>query len=143
MSQSRKYRGYRTERVVASYLQNWWENASVGRGAGRDIYGVPFDCEVKSRTGFQPLAWLKQQAKRNQGKALGFLVLRCNGQGEDAAAYLALMPFGELVELLLKAGYADIQTDADKLEPERCAQCGSWKLEDVPCQTCKVSNANL
>jgi hypothetical protein len=137
MSQSRKYRGYRAERVVSSYLQTWWENASVGRGAGKDIYGVPFDCEVKSRTGFQPLAWLKQQAKRNKGQSLGFVVLRCNGQGENAASYLALMPFGELVELLLKAGYGDIQTDSDKLEPERCAQCGSWKLVNVPCRTCK------
>jgi hypothetical protein len=136
MSQSRKYRGYRTERVVSSYLQTWWENASVGRGAGKDIYGVPFDCEVKSRTGFQPLAWLKQQAKRNKGQSLSFVVLRCNGQGENAASYLALMPFGELVELLLKAGYGDIQTDSDKLEPERCAQCGSWKLVNVPCRTC-------
>ena len=143
MSQSRKYRGYRTERVVASYLSTWWENASVGRGAGRDIYGVPYDCEVKSRTGFQPLAWLKQQAKRTQGKSLGFVVLRCNGQGEDASQYLAMMPFGELVELLLKAGYADIQKDSVELEPERCTICGSWKLKEVPCRTCQVSNANL
>ena len=141
MTQSRKYRGYRTERVVSSYLQTWWENASVGRGAGKDIYGVPFDCEVKSRTGFQPLAWLKQQAKRTKGQSLGFVVLRCNGQGEDASKYLAFMPFGELVELLLKAGYGDIQTDSDKLIPERCKQCGAWKLKDVPCTTC--SNANL
>ena len=72
-----------------------------------------------------------------------FWVLRCNGQGEDAAAYLAMMPFSELVGLLLKAGYGNIQSDTDKLEPERCAQCGSWKLEDVPCRTCQVSNANL
>ena len=50
MSQnSRKHRGFRTERVVASYLSQWWENATVGRGYGRDILGVPFDCEVKAR----------------------------------------------------------------------------------------------
>ena len=137
MSQSRKHRGYRTERVIESYLSQWWENASVGRGAGKDIHNVPFDCEIKARTEFQPLAWLKQVTKRAGGKELPFVVCRMNGQGEDAAEYLAFMRFGDLIQLLLKAGYGDIQTDSDKLEPERCAQCGSWKLVNVPCKTCK------
>ena len=137
MSQSRKHRGYRTERVIESYLSHWWENASVGRGAGKDIHNVPFDCEIKARTEFQPLAWLKQVTKRTGGKELPFVVCRMNGQGEDAAEYLAFMRFGDLVQLLLKAGYGDIQTDSVQLEPERCAQCGSWKLVNVPCRTCK------
>jgi len=141
MSQSRKHRGYRTERVIESYLSQWWENASVGRGAGKDIHNVPFDCEIKARTEFQPLAWLKQVTKRTGGKELPFVVCRMNGQGEDAAEYLAFMRFGDLVQLLLKAGYGDIQTDSVQLEPERCTKCGSWKLKDVPCTTC--SNANL
>ena len=136
-SQSRKYRGYRTERVIESYLRQWWENASVGRGAGKDIHNVPFDCEIKARTEFQPLAWLKQVTKRTGGRELSFVVSRCNGQGEDAAEYLAFMRFGDLVQLLLMSGYGDIQTDSVQLEPERCAQCGSWKLVNVPCRTCK------
>jgi hypothetical protein len=137
MSQSRKHRGYRTERVIESYLSQWWENASVGRGAGKDIHNVPFDCEIKARTEFQPLAWLKQVTKRTGGKELPFVVCRMNGQGEDAAEYLAFMRFGDLVQLLLMSGYGDIQTDSVQLEPERCAQCGSWKLVNVPCRTCK------
>jgi hypothetical protein len=137
MSQSRKHRGYRTERVIESYLTQWWENASVGRGAGKDIHNVPFDCEIKARTEFQPLAWLKQVTKRAGGKELPFVVCRMNGQGEDAAEYLAFMRFGDLVQLLLMSGYGDIQTDSVQLEPERCAQCGSWKLVNVPCRTCK------
>jgi len=142
MSQSRKNRGYRTERVIQSYLSRWWENASVGRGAGKDIHNVPFDCEIKARTEFQPLAWLKQVTKRaSSSNDLPFVVCRMNGQGEDAAEYLAFMRFGDLVQLLLKAGYGDIQTDSVQLEPERCTQCGSWKLKDVPCTTC--TNANL
>jgi len=141
MTRSRKHRGYRTERVIESYLTQWWENASVGRGAGKDIHNVPFDCEIKARTEFQPLAWLKQVTKRAGGKELPFVVCRMNGQGEDAAEYLAFMRFGDLVQLLLKAGYGDIQTDSVQLEPERCTKCGSWKLKDVPCTTC--SNANL
>jgi hypothetical protein len=141
MSQSRKHRGYRTERVIESYLSQWWENASVGRGAGKDIHNVPFDCEIKARTEFQPLAWLKQVTKRTGGKELPFVVCRMNGQGEDAAEYLAFMRFGDLVQLLLMSGYGDIQKDSVELEPERCTKCGSWKLKDVPCTTC--SNANL
>ena len=140
MSQSRKHRGYRTERVIESYLSLWWENASVGRGAGKDIHNVPFDCEIKARTEFQPLAWLKQVTKRAAGKELPFVVCRCNGQGEDAAEYLAFMRFGDLVQLLLKAGYGDIQQESVQLEPERCTSCGSWKLVNVPCRTC---NAHL
>jgi len=142
MSQHRKHRGYRTERVVAAYLSQWWGSASVGRGAGKDIHNVPFDCEIKARANFQPLAWLKQVTKRAADhRELPFVVSRCNGQAEDAAEYLAFMRFGDLVQLLLKAGYGDIQKDSVELEPERCAKCGSWKLKEVPCRTC--SNANL
>jgi hypothetical protein len=142
VTQHRKHRGYRTERVVAAYLSQWWGSASVGRGAGKDIHNVPFDCEIKARTDFQPLAWLKQVTKRAAAhRELPFVVSRCNGQAEDAAEYLAFMRFGDLVQLLLQAGYGDIQKDSVELEPERCTSCGSWKLKEVPCRTC--SNANL
>ena len=142
-SQSRKHRGFRTERVIVSYLQTWWRSASIGRGAGKDIHNVPFDIEVKARSDFQPLAWIKQVEKRAQGKELSAVVCRLNTQGEDASQYLAFMRFQDLVDLLLKAGYGDIQQDSVQLEPERCAQCGSWKLVGVPCRTCKVSDADL
>jgi len=87
---------------------------------------------------------LRQATKRAAASdELPFVVCRMNGQGEDASEYLAFMRFGDLVQLLLDAGYGDIQQDTVNLEPERCAQCGSWKLVDVICRTCKVSNANL
>jgi hypothetical protein len=92
------------------------------------------------------MEWLRQAAKRSKGKEPYFVVCRMNGQSdkqESVPDYLAFMLFGDLVQLLLQAGYGDIQVDTDKLEPERCAQCGSWKLKDVPCRTCQVSNANL
>ena len=137
MTRHRKDRGLRTERVVAAYLSQWWRSACVGRGAGKDILNVPFDVEIKARTAFQPLEWLRQATKRaSASNELPFVVCRMNGQGEDASEYLAFMRFGDLVQLLLPL-YGDIQTDTDKLEPERCAQCGSWKLVDVPCRTCK------
>jgi hypothetical protein len=53
-SQSRKHRGFRTERVVAQYLSTVWSGASVGRGSGKDIVNVPFDAEneaIKSSHG--------------------------------------------------------------------------------------------
>ena len=144
MTRHRKDRGYRTERVVAAYLSQWWRSASVGRGAGKDCQNVPFDIEVKARTDFQPLAWLRQATKRAAtSNELPIVVCRMNGQGEDASEYLAFMRFGDLVQLLLDAGYGDIQQDSVQLEPERCAQCGSWKLVGVPCRTCKVSDADL
>ena len=142
MTRHRKDRGLRTERVVASYLQQWWPYAGIGRGAGKDITGVPFDVEVKARSAFQPLEWLRQASKRADGKELPFVVSRWNGQGEDASEYLAFMRFADLVQLLLPI-YSDINKDSVELEPERCTQCGSWKLKEVPCRTCKVSDANL
>jgi hypothetical protein len=137
MTRHRKDRGLRTERVVAAYLSQWWRSASIGRGAGKDIHNVPFDIEVKARSDFQPLAWLKQVEKRTQGKELSAVVVRMNTQGEDAAKYLAFMRFQDLVQLLLMSGYGDIQKDSVELEPERCTQCGSWKLVNVPCRACK------
>jgi hypothetical protein len=128
--------------VVAAYLSQWWRSASVGRGAGKDCLNVPFDVEVKARSSFQPLEWLRQVTKRAAAhRELPFVVCRMNGQGEDASEYLAFMRFGDLVQLLLAAGYGDIQQDSVQLEPERCNQCGSWKIKEVQCRTC--SNANL
>jgi hypothetical protein len=138
MTRHRKDRGFRTERVVVSYLQTWWRSASIGRGAGKDVHNVPFDIEIKARSSFSPLAWIKQVEKRSQGKELSAVVVRMNGQGEDCSQYLAFMRFQDLVDLLLKAGYGDFQTDTDKLEPERCQQCGSWKFINCPCRTCAL-----
>jgi len=140
MTRTRKDRGFRTERVVAAYLSQWWRSASIGRGAGKDIHNVPFDIEVKARTDFQPLGWLKQVEKRTQGKELSAVVCRMNGQGEDASQYLAFMRFQDLIQLLLQAGYGDIQKESVQLEPDRCTQCGSWKLVGVDCRICKESN---
>ena len=141
MTRHRKDRGLRTERLVQGYLSQWWGSAAVGRGAGKDVLNVPFDIEVKARSSFQPLAFLKQSEARAKGKEKSIVVCRMNGQGEQVENYLAFMRFSELVDLLLMAGYGDIQQDSVQLEPERCAQCGSWKLKEVSCRTC--SNANL
>jgi hypothetical protein len=143
MTRHRKDRGLRTERVVAQYLSQWWRSACVGRGAGKDIHNVPFDIEVKARADFKPQEWLRQVIKRSERKELSAVVVRMNNMGEDPSQYLAFMRFDDLVQLLLHAGYGEMNKDSVELEPERCTQCGSWKLKEVPCRTCKVSNANL
>ena len=143
MTRHRKDRGLRTERVVASYLSEWWQFASVGRGAGKDILNVPFDVEIKARSSFQPLEWLRQATKRADGKELPFVVSRCYVPGESAVVYLAFMRCGDFVQLLIKAGYTDFQADTDQLEPMYCS-CGNTIMKGSPCHICeKLDNAKL
>jgi len=134
-SQARKHRGFRTERVVAEYLSTQWPHATVGRGSGKDILGVPFDAEIKARAGFQPLAYLKQlKARTTISGELGFGVIRLNGQGEDAREYAAIIRLEDLLPLLiLKYGHLDKEpTDADI---DRCTACGDYMIKR--CLTCQ------
>jgi len=134
-SQARKHRGFRTERVVAQYLSTVWSGATVGRGSGKDIVNVPFDVEVKARSGFQPLAYLKQlKARTSVSGELGFGVIRLNGQGEDAREYAAIIRLEDLLPLLvLKYGHIDSEpTEADI---DRCSSCGSYMIRK--CLTCQ------
>jgi len=137
MSQSRKHRGFRTERVVAEYLRRWWEGASVGRGSGRDILNVPFDCEVKARTGLDVVGTLRQiESRTKESGLLGFATFRLNGQGEHAEDYVAMLRLSDLVELLLAAGYEkrkDVVQDADIV---RCNGCGEWTVAGY-CKSCE------
>ncbi len=137
MSQSRKHRGFRTERVVAEYLRRWWEGASVGRGSGRDILNVPFDCETKARTGLDVKGTLRQiETRTAKSGLLGFACFRLNGQGENAEEYVAMLRLGDLVELLLEAGYnkrKDVVQDSDII---RCNGCGEWTVAGY-CKSCE------
>ena len=140
MANSRRTRGFRTERVVAQYLSAVWPSACVGRGSGKDIVNVPFDCEVKARVGFQPLAYMKQLKARTQVSGeLGFGVLRLNGQGEDPRDYAAIIRLEDLLPLLiLKYGHLDKEpTEADI---DRCSGCGSYMIRR--CLTCQPTTTN-
>jgi len=126
--------------VVARYLSEWWPHADIGRGAGKDITHVPFDMEVKARSAFQPKAWIDQVIKR-AGKHgdLPIVVSRLNGQGEKSPEdYLAFMRLGDLVNLLLKAGYGDFTDNLRQLEPMRCRMCGVCSFTET-CRTCEVN----
>jgi hypothetical protein len=138
MSQSRKHRGFRTERVVAEYLRRWWEGASVGRGSGRDILNVPFDCEVKARTGLDIKGTLRQiESRTNESGLLGFACFRLNGQGEQPSDYVAMLRLGDLVQLLRDAGYEKRKDVIEDKDIRRCQQCGEWTIND-PCNWCEA-----
>jgi hypothetical protein len=138
MSQSRKHRGFRTERVVADYLRRWWEGAQVGRGSGRDILNVPFDCEVKARTGLDVVGTLRQiETRTAESGLLGFACFRLNGQGEQAQDYVAMLRLGDLVELLRDAGYENRKDSVKDSDIRRCNQCGEWTIND-PCNWCEA-----
>ena len=139
MSQSRKYRGFRTERVVAEYLRRWWEGASVGRGSGRDVINVPFDVEIKSRTGLDVSGTLRQiETRTAKSGLLGFACFRLNGQGDSKPAeYVAMLRLGDLVQLLRDAGYEKRKDVVKDEDIRRCKQCGEWTIND-PCNWCEA-----
>ena len=144
MSRHSKDRGLRTERVVSAYLAQWWHGATVGRGSGTDVVNFPMDVEIKARKDFSPLEYLKQSKKRTEKTGeLSLVICRMNGQGETPEDYLAFMNLGQLVQILLKAGYADIQSNSIQLEPTYCT-CGNTIMEGSPCHICeKLDNADL
>jgi hypothetical protein len=136
MSQSRKHRGFRTERVVASYLRLWWEGATVGRGSGRDILNVPFDIEIKARTSLNPKETLRQiESRTAESGLLGFACFRLNGQGEQASDYVAMLRLSDLVGLLLEAGYDKRKDIVQDKDVTRCKACGQWTISN-PCNYC-------
>jgi hypothetical protein len=112
----------------------------VGRGNGKDIVNVPFDAEVKSRTGFQPLAYIKQYKARTAiSGELGFAVLRLNGQGENAEDYACVIRLGDLLPLL-QLKYGHITSEPTEADIDRCTGCGSYMIQR--CLTCQPMTTN-
>ena len=136
MANHRKHRGYRTQKVIADYLKQWFPYADTA-GAGRqgeDILNVPtISIEVKARADFQPLSWIKQAESNAAGK-LPMVIMRCNGQGEDAGQYLAFVKLKDIMPIL-----ADfIPTE----EITRCTGCGAWMFMKGSCLICQSMNSN-
>jgi len=110
MSQARKHRGYRSQKVVAQYLAAngfpYAESTGAGR-QGSDITGtIGIDWEVKARTNFSPGETMRQLKDRANVLDLRVAVLRLNGQGESSIGdWVALVSFEQLVALMRQAGY--------------------------------------
>ena len=134
-NKSRKVRGRRTEHVVAGYFQQFWEAArAVNSGAsGSDVLGTPFDIEVKARAAFSPKAWIDQIKKRDDDR-FKFVIMRCNGQGENAEDYVFIARLGDMMPLL------EDKVPSDEIA--RCKGCGSWTIVSRVCEVCKIMNGN-
>lgn len=110
-SQSRKYRGYESQKLVAEALRGLWplaEPTGAGR-QGKDILGIPdpFCPEVKARAGLDIPAWLRQ-AKTEAAKKdeYAVLIIRLNGQGPASIDdWPVLMTLGQWKKLVREAGY--------------------------------------
>jgi hypothetical protein len=91
MANARVRRGRKTAKIVAEYLRGiGWPKAFAVEGftPGRDILHVPGHAiEVKARSEFDPRTWWRQ-AKDNAGNDRPCVIVRMNGQGEDASEYL-------------------------------------------------------
>ena len=109
-NQSRKHRGYATQRIVAEYLQaqGWQHALPVGAGRdGSDITGIPgLDIEIKARTKLDLAGLMRQLSERKQNTGMGVGVLRLNGQGEKSVEqFVAVLTLADLVYLLKSSGY--------------------------------------
>jgi hypothetical protein len=106
MSPTRKARGAATERHTANHLaNNGWPYATVTRGPGTDITGVPaWGLEVKARRAFAPLAWIRQ-ARRHPAPNHA-CIIRPDGSGpEHIGDWLFVMRFDDAIRLMHEAGY--------------------------------------
>lgn len=109
-SQSRKHRGYDSQRIVAAkFRDSGWPYAEP-TGAGRqgtDILGVlGVDVEVKARRGLDLTGALNQQTERVSEGILPVTIIRPDGYGPARIDdWPAAMKFTILIRLLKEAGY--------------------------------------
>lgn len=111
-TQSRKYRGYASQRIAAEYLRTHGFPHAEPVGAGRtgsDVTGlVGIDLEVKARAGLDLPALMRQLKQRDAEGCIGVGLLRLNGQGPaQIEEWPAVVRFADLVDLLRGNGYGD------------------------------------
>ena len=125
-AQSRKHRGYRSQKVVAERFRRIFPNAEpTGAGrSGADVLATPgVDIEVAARRGFPVVEKMKQIAARaksnhtDNGPLLGIVVLRPDGMGETTVGdWPAIVRLDDLIDLLKEAGYGyTVRIDSDDL----------------------------
>jgi len=111
-SQSRKHRGYDSQKVFAEHIRDLFpfaEPTGAGR-QGRDILSTPgIYFEVKARSGFKPTEALKQTvAPALEAGDLPIIIMRMNGQGpKNIGKWVALTDVDTIMQLLKEAGYGN------------------------------------
>lgn len=111
-SQSRKHRGYDTQRIFAEYIRDLFPYAEpTGAGRqGKDILSTPgVYFELKARSGFNPTEALKQTvAPAVEAGAIPLIIMRMNGQGpKNIGKWVALTEVDFILQLLKEAGYGN------------------------------------
>lgn len=107
-------KGTAAETAVVRYLRDHGfphaERRALHGSADRgDVTGLgPVVLEVKNHKTHDLAGWLTELSIEiyNAGAATGAVVAKRRGT-TDAAAWYAILTFGDLVELLLQAGYGD------------------------------------
>ena len=111
-------RGLDLQNALARYLRRWWpaaESAGAGR-KGTDIPGTPgvvWECKTAAdfKRDFRPTAWVKQAKGHAAGGEVPVTVYFPARIGaENTASTLAIMPLGELMQLLERAGVTPWKT---------------------------------
>lgn len=92
--------------------------ALSGKNDKGDIAGIPnLVFEVKNQKTYAISSWLKetQIEKENAGADLGILIMKPFGVGvSQVSQWWTVLPLEDLIQLLLKAGYAQgLPTQAD------------------------------
>lgn len=109
-----KQKGTLAETTVAQYLRHTWpaveRRALSGLYDKGDIAGIPgVVIEVKNHKNYKFPEWVKETEieRVNAGADFGILVVKPNGIGVSKIdQWWSMLPLGDLVELLKKAGYA-------------------------------------
>jgi len=129
----------RSQLVIARWFQEQGFPNAESTGSGRsgvDVIGMPgIAIEAKARTGFQPLAWLRQAAEYAH-LGIPTVVFRPNGMGEQSIGqWGVLMRLSDYTQLIREAGYGDplpaepavdaADEQHQKVEHERSTEDGS------------------
>ena len=138
MSQSRKHRGYKTQRIIAEYLLPLFPHChAVGAGeGGKDLLMTPgYSIEVKARTRLDIPGGLRQAEEHAEPGDIPLLIARLNGQGEKAVGKYAVIMTLESLTNLIERGRDERQDQgqhaearADDSQPDRGSDEGSPPL---------------
>ena len=138
MSQSRKHRGYKTQRIIAEYLLPLFPHChAVGAGeGGKDLLMTPgYSIEVKARTRLDIPGGLRQAEEHAEPGDIPLLIARLNGQGEKAVGKYAVIMTLESLTNLIERGRDERQDQgqhaearADDSQPDRGPDEGSPPL---------------
>jgi hypothetical protein len=116
-SPHRKRRGAATQAIAAEWFRNhgfpYATDAGAGR-IGRDLLNlIGLAGEIKARSDFNPLAWVRQ-ALANADGDVPFVIVRCNGQGSATVAdWPVIVRLEDFTRLVRLAGYGDPISDEE------------------------------